>query len=107
MNTKEIINEVKESVSAHETWRGSECINLIASENVMSPLAVKLYNSDFRHRYAEGLPHKRYYQGLGYVDDVEERVIALGKKLFGAEFLDVRPISGCNAILTILTAFGK
>ncbi len=107
MDTKEIINEVKESVSAHETWRGSECINLIASENVMSPLAVKLYNSDFRHRYAEGLPHKRYYQGLGYVDEVEERVIALGKKLFGAEFLDVRPISGCNAILTLLTAFGK
>ena len=56
----------------HEDWRGS-CINLIASENTMSPLADKLYVSDLMHRYAEGLPYKRYYQGQVFFDQIEDR----------------------------------
>lgn len=107
MNVKEIISEVKDSVEKHDQWRGKECINLIASENVMSPLAWKLYNSDFEHRYAEGMPHKRYYQGLSYVDEVETACIGMGKKLFGAQFLDVRPISGGLSILILLSSFAK
>ncbi|MFH1126694.1 MAG: serine hydroxymethyltransferase [archaeon] len=107
MNVKEIISEVKDTVKKHDQWRGRECINLIASENVMSPMAWQLYNSDFEHRYAEGMPHKRYYQGLSYVDEVETACIDLGKKLFGAQFLDVRPISGCLSILIVLTSFAK
>ncbi len=107
MNVKEIIDQVKDTVATHDQWRGKECINLIASENVMSPLAWKLYNSDFEHRYAEGMPHKRYYQGLSYVDEVESACIEMGKKLFGAQFLDVRPISGCLSILILLTSFAK
>ncbi len=107
MNVKEIIDQVKDAVSTHDQWRGKECINLIASENVMSPLAWKLYNSDFEHRYAEGMPHKRYYQGLSYVDEVESACIEMGKKLFGAQFLDVRPISGGLSILILLSSFAK
>ncbi len=107
MNVKEIVGAVEDSVSRHDEWRGKECINLIASENVMSPLAWKLYNTDFEHRYAEGMPGKRYYQGLSYVDEVESACIEMGKKLFGAEFLDVRPISGCLSILILLSSFAK
>ena len=107
MNVKEIVGAVEDSVSRHDAWRGRECINLIASENVMSPLAWKLYNTDFEHRYAEGMPGKRYYQGLSYVDEVESACIEMGKKLFGAEFLDVRPISGCLSILILLSSFAK
>ncbi len=107
MNVKEIIDDVKDTVARHDQWRGRECINLIASENVMSPLAWKLYNCDFEHRYAEGMPHKRYYQGLTYVDEVESACIEMGKKLFGAQFLDVRPISGGLSILILLSSFAK
>jgi len=54
----------------HNEWRGS-CVNLIASENVMSATCEKLYVSDLMHRYAEGVPGKRYYQGLKYIDEIE------------------------------------
>jgi len=107
MNVRKIIREVESSVEKHQEWRSHECINLIASENVMSPLAWKLYNSDFEHRYAEGMPKKRYYQGLSYIDEVETACIDMGKKLFGANFLDVRPISGCLSIMIVLSSFAK
>jgi glycine hydroxymethyltransferase len=70
---------------------------LIASENVMSPACERLYVSDLMHRYAEGIPHKRYYQGLQYVDQIEDLVQEEFKKHFGANFCDVRPISGTLA----------
>ena len=50
---------------------GFERVNLIASENVMSPLAKSLYLSDMTYRYVEGRLGKRFYQGTKYVDDVE------------------------------------
>jgi len=80
----------------HNEWRQS-CVNLIASENVMSPACERLYVSDLMHRYAEGIPHKRYYQGLQYVDQIEDLVQEEFKKHFGADFCDVRPISGTLA----------
>lgn len=104
---KEIIKQVKELVSKQNAWRGKECINLIASENVMSPLAQQLYVSDLMHRYAEGLPKKRYYQGLEYIDEIELLAIDLAKKLFKASWADLRPISGANAVLIVLSAFAK
>ena len=64
------IDKTVGALSSHNTWRRG-CINLIASENVMSPLASKVYQSDLEHRYAEGMPGKRYYQGLDYVDEIE------------------------------------
>ena len=47
-------------------------MNLIASENVMSPACEKLYVSDLMHRYAEGVPYKRYYRGLKFIDQIED-----------------------------------
>jgi glycine hydroxymethyltransferase len=83
-------------VRRHNEWRRN-CVNLIASENVMSPACEKLYVSDLMHRYAEGTPRKRYYRGLEYIDQIEELVQEEFKKHFGAGFCDARPISGTLA----------
>ncbi|EQD78242.1 serine hydroxymethyltransferase [mine drainage metagenome] len=74
-----------------------ESIPLIASENLMSPMAMEMLLTDFGFRYAEGLPHNRYYQGNFYVDIMEEKVTELAKKLFNAPQADPRPVSGTNA----------
>lgn len=93
-------------IKKHEEWR-KECLNLIASENVMSPLAKKIYCSDLMHRYAEGLPGKRYYQGLKYFDQIETLVSRAFQKHFQCNFVDVRPISGAMANLAVFSALGK
>ncbi len=80
----------------HNTWRRSS-LNLIPSENVMSPLAEAVYMCDMMHRYAEGRPRRRLYQGLIYVDEVEELVMDLMSRLFGVKYVEPRPISGTIA----------
>ncbi len=82
----------------------SQTINLIASENVSSPAVRSAIVCDFRDRYAEGWPGERVYAGCKYIDDVELICIDLAKKLFRAEFADVRPISGVVANLMMYTA---
>ncbi len=84
----------------NNSWREST-INLIASENVMSPLAESVYLSDFMHRYAEGDPFKRFYRGTSYIDKIEVLATDLLKGLFGAAFADVRVLSGTMANLSI------
>ncbi|NWF96124.1 MAG: serine hydroxymethyltransferase [Candidatus Thorarchaeota archaeon] len=79
-------------------------INLIASENVSSPAVRSAIVSDFRDRYAEGWPGERVYAGCTYIDEVELICIDLAKKLFRAEFADVRPVSGVVANLMMYTA---
>jgi len=90
----------------HENWRRN-CINLIASENVMSPRAERVYLSDLMHRYAEGMPFKRYYQGLTYFDLIENETIEKFKKHFKVNFVDVRPISGTLANLAVFSTLAK
>ena len=97
---------IRERVMAHNKWF-EECIPMIASENLMSPLAKEMLISDFADRYAEGLPGKRYYQGNIYVDEVELKAIELAKKVFKADFADVRPISGTVANMAVLFAFAN
>ncbi len=89
---EKIISLVRE----HDNWR-KQCVNLIASENAMSPACERLYISDLMHRYAEGVPQKRYYQGLKYIDEIEILAQEEFKKQFGANFCDARPISGTLA----------
>lgn len=79
-----------------------DSIPLIASENIMSPLAMEMLLTDFGFRYAEGLPHKRYYQGNQVVDELEDFVIELAKKLFGVPQADPRPISGTVANMGVI-----
>ncbi len=96
MGGAHILPVIEGIVERHEAWRRT-CINLIASENVMSPRATRLYTNDMMHRYAEGKPGKRYYQGARYIDELEEYVSGALRRLFGAEYVDVRPISGSIA----------
>jgi glycine hydroxymethyltransferase len=63
-----------------------ESLPLIASENLISPLAKEMLISDFHDRYAEGLPVKRYYQGNIYVDKVELKCLELARRIFKAKF---------------------
>ena len=94
-----IIEQVKE----HNKWF-EECIPMIASENLMSPLAKEMMISDFHDRYAEGMPGKRYYRGNIYVDKVEIRCMELAQRIFKCKFADVRPISGTVANMAVLFA---
>ncbi|RLF87819.1 serine hydroxymethyltransferase [Thermococci archaeon] len=89
-------DKVLEFVEMHEKWRAST-INLIASENVTSPSVTRAVASGFMHKYAEGWPRQRYYQGCKYIDEVELIGVDLFCKLFKSDFADLRPISGTNA----------
>lgn len=84
-----------------------ESIPLIASENIMSPLAMEMLLTDFGFRYAEGLPHHRYYQGNQVVDQLEDFVIDLAKDVFNVPQADPRPISGTVANMGVLYGLTK
>jgi glycine hydroxymethyltransferase len=93
------VNDIIDVVIRHNVWRRQETINLIASENVMSPLAELLYLNDLSGRYAEGTVGQRYYQGTKFVDVLEDALSRRFAKVLGASFVDVRPISGTIANL--------
>ena len=80
-----------------ELARQRRNLELIASENIVSPAVMAAMGSVLTNKYAEGLPHKRYYGGCVYVDVVEEIAIDRAKKLFGAKFENVQPHSGEQA----------
>lgn len=80
-----------------ELARQRRNLELIASENIVSPAVMAAMGSALTNKYAEGLPHKRYYGGCEYVDVVEEIAIDRAKKLFGAKFANVQPHSGAQA----------
>lgn len=89
----------------HLTVRNS--LPMIASENVPSPAVREAIASDFGNRYAEGWVGDRVYAGCKYLDEVESLAIELGKRLFHAEFIDVRPISGVIANLCAFSIFAN
>ncbi|MCL2608198.1 MAG: serine hydroxymethyltransferase [Methanomassiliicoccaceae archaeon] len=103
---KEDARWIREKVMAHNKWF-EESIPMIASENLMSPLAKEMLISDFADRYAEGLPGKRFYMGNIYVDQVESKASEMAKELFECSFSDIRPISGTVANMAVLFAFAK
>jgi len=82
-------------------------IPLIASENIPSPAVREALTCDFGNRYAEGWPGERLYAGCRYIDEVEKIALELAKKVYEAEFADVRPISGVMANLVAYTVFAK
>ena len=94
-------------VIEHNIWRKRRCINLIASENIMSPLAMLFYMNDMMHRYAEGKPFKRFYQGLKFVDEVEVATMKIIGDLLETEYVDLRPISGTTANASAFRTFTK
>jgi glycine hydroxymethyltransferase len=100
------VRNIYDSVKKQNEWR-SRTINLIASENVLSKTVRKLSGSDFTHRYAEGHPGERYYQGTEYIDKIESDLRNDIKTLFRCTNADVRPISGTNANEAVFSSFIK
>ena len=90
------VREVESLINQQSEWR-TRCINLIASENVMSHRARAQAGSDFAHRYAEGHPGERYYRGTSFIDAIENTLKSNFKMLFECTHSEVRPISGTNA----------
>ena len=91
----------------HETTRQNEGLELIASENFVSPAVLEALGSPLNNKYAEGLPGKRYYGGCEVVDKVEQLAIDRAKQLFGAEHANVQPHSGAQANMVVYLAFMK
>lgn len=90
-----------------ETHRQSHGLELIASENFVSPAVLEAMGSPLTNKYAEGLPGKRYYGGCEVVDRVETLAIERAKELFGAEHANVQPHSGASANAAVAFAFLK
>jgi len=112
----EFYQRILSLIEKQESWRES-CLNMIASENVVSPSVTRAVASDFGHRYAEGMLagkdkdgmqlFDRFYQGNKFFDKVEAIAIKLSEELFGAEHANVVPISGVVANLSAFYALGE
>ena len=104
------ISDIENIVAQQNTWRQTQTINLIASENTPSEAVRRVQNSDFMGRYAEGHPNEgdkvnRYYQGTRYIDEIERMATEEIIELFNARQADVRPISGNAANTAIALGF--
>ncbi len=95
--------EVADSIKA-EYQRAQRGIELIASENVVSPAVLATLGTTLTNKYAEGYPSKRYYGGCECVDVTENIARERAKKLFGAEHANVQPHSGAQANLAVYFA---
>src|SRR6476660_8502726 len=95
------------SLIRHEIDRQNRGLELIASENFVSPAVLEAMGSPLTNKYAEGLPGKRYYGGCEVVDKVEQLAIDRAKQLFGADHANVQPHSGAQANYAAMTPFLK
>ena len=95
--------EVSEAMN-EELKRQKRNLELIASENIVSPAVMAAMGSVLTNKYAEGYPAKRYYGGCQCVDIVEDIAIERAKKLFGCNFANVQPHSGAQANLAVYFA---
>lgn len=87
-----------------ELERQRRNIELIASENIVSPAVMAAMGSVLTNKYAEGYPGHRYYGGCMYVDEVEQLAIDRACRLFGAQFANVQPHSGAQANIAVYFA---
>lgn len=90
-----------------ELARQRDHIELIASENFVSPAVMQAMGSHLTNKYAEGYPHARYYGGCQYVDEIEELAIERAMRLFHAEHANVQPHSGSQANMAVYLALLK
>ena len=90
-----------------EIKRQQEGMELIASENYVSQAVLETLGTVFTNKYSEGYPGKRYYGGQQYTDVVESLAIERAKKLFGAEHVNVQPLSGAPANMIAYSAILK
>ncbi len=88
-----------------ELTRQRDVLNMIPSENYVSRAVLEACGSVLMNKYSEGYPFKRYYQGNEHIDNIEALAIERAKKLFGAEHVNVQPLSGSPANFAAFLAF--
>lgn len=103
MNIADFDPELAAAIHQEER-RQEEHVELIASENYVSPRVLEAQGSVLTNKYAEGYPSKRYYGGCEYVDIAEELAISRVKTLFGAHYANVQPHSGSQANAAVYMA---
>ncbi len=109
-NTDKTLHQVDPELWAaveRENQRQEDHIELIASENYVSPAVLAAQGSQLTNKYAEGYPGKRYYGGCEFVDIAEQLAIDRAKKLFGCEYANVQPHSGSQANQAVYLAVLK
>jgi glycine hydroxymethyltransferase len=104
--SKEEAEKVKTLVKKHHEWM-NQCLPMIASENLTSHEVREMLASDLSHRYAEGQPFERFYQGCAFIDEIENLAVDLAKRLFGSKYVNVQPTSGVVANLATYYAIAK
>lgn len=82
-------------------------LGMIASENIVSPMVQRIVSSDLHGRYAEGLPFKRYYQGCGGFDTIEDLGLSLAKEVFNVPFANIQSTSGTVSNIAAMKALAK
>jgi len=90
-----------------EQQRQEEGLEMIPSENFVSPAVLQALGSVLTNKYSEGYPGKRYYGGCEFIDQVEQSAIDRAKQLFGAEHVNVQPLSGAPANIAVYFALLK
>lgn len=99
-----MIDKVIALVEEHEKWRTQESLNLIPSENTMSPMVRSLLSSDLGHRYTST---DKFYMGTRFTDEIQRHGEELARRVFGVETADLRPLSGHIADLIVLASLTK
>lgn len=92
------------AILAKELERQRTTAEMIPSENFCSPAVLEANGSVLTNKYSEGYPGKRYYGGNQFIDEIEQLAIDRAKQLFGAEHVNVQPLSGAPANLAVYTA---
>ena len=106
-NTVQVVDpEVFAAIQA-ENQRQQEHIELIASENYCSPAVMEAQGSQLTNKYAEGYPHRRYYAGCEFHDQVETLAQERAKKIFAVDHANVQPHSGSTANMAAYFALAK
>jgi glycine hydroxymethyltransferase len=103
---KEFDPELAEAIELEKN-RQQNKLELIASENFVTPMVMEAMGTVLTNKYAEGYPGHRYYGGCEYVDIVERLAIERAKKIFGAQHANVQPHSGATANTAVYFAFLK
>ena len=102
-----VVDPEIDGIIHEELNRQRNKIELIASENFVTPAVMEAMGTILTNKYAEGYPGHRYYGGCEYVNKVETLAIERAKKLFGAKFANVQPHCGASTNMTIYFAFLK
>ncbi|MEX0737143.1 MAG: serine hydroxymethyltransferase, partial [Bacteroidota bacterium] len=105
MNNLQSSDPQLSAILTRELDRQKTTLELIASENFVSPAVLEAVGTVLTNKYAEGYPGKRYYGGCEFVDEAENLARDRAKQLFGAEYANVQPHSGSQANMAVYFSF--